>query len=114
MMKNVTQWLLVCVLGICSTLTFAQDLTQTIRGTVVDKESQFPLPFVNIVVKSLPDANLGATTDENGIFRIDNVPLGRQSIEASYLGYETVSLDGIIFTSAKEVILKIEMEEIFW
>jgi len=110
-MKNLTNWVWVSVLCACSTLAFGQDLTQTVRGTVVDKESQFPLPFVNVVIKSLPDANLGATTDENGVFRIDGVPLGRQSIEATYIGYQAVTLDGIVITSAKEMILKIEMEE---
>ncbi len=110
-MKNLSKWLMLSLLCLSSTLVYAQDLTQTIRGTVVDKESQFPLPFVNIVIKSMPNANLGATTDENGIFRINEVPLGRQTIEVSYIGYETVTLDNIIVTSAKEVILKVEMEE---
>ncbi len=83
---------------------------QTIRGIVVDKESQFPLIGVNISVLSNADL-LGTTTDFDGTFRLENISLGRQDLQFTYLGYEDVILNDIIVNAGKEVILNIEMEE---
>lgn len=98
------------LLWLSTTATFAQDLTQTIRGTVVDKESQFPLIGVTVIINT-SGQELGATTDAEGVFRIENVPLGRQTVAFSYIGYQDVILNNIILSSAKETILKVEMEE---
>ncbi len=94
----------------------SQNITQVIRGTVVDKESKFPLIGVNVVVDLPAEAGkttniIGAITDENGQYRLEGVPLGRQTIRFSYLGYEDLTLSNIVLTSGKEVILNVEMEE---
>jgi hypothetical protein len=94
------------------TQSYAQ-ITQTIRGNVLDRESQFPLIGVNISLTSVPDAQMGASTDLDGSFRIDGVPMGRHDLVVSYLGYGDVILSDIIVSSAKEIILNIEMEESF-
>jgi hypothetical protein len=110
-MKQLVQILFVGLLLGISNIALAQDLTQTIRGTVVDKESQFPLIGVTVVVKTSEGNELGTTSDVEGKFKIENVPLGRQSVSLSYIGYTAASVDNIIITSAKETVLKIEMEE---
>lgn len=91
---------------------FAQStLTQVVRGTVVDAESRFPLTGVNVLIR-LPDGTpLGTSLDVDGTFRLEGVPLGRQTVEASYLGYETALLSDVQVTSAKEVILAISLTE---
>ncbi|MFM6960713.1 MAG: hypothetical protein ACKOW0_06765, partial [Schleiferiaceae bacterium] len=43
----------------------AQTLTQTVRGTVVDADSKFPLPGAVVRIGSLT-----ASTDENGQFTL--------------------------------------------
>lgn len=91
-------------------MAFGQ-VTQVIRGTIVDKESQFPLIGVNIALTSNQANAIGTTSDIDGSFRIDNVDLGRQSLLFSYLGYEDVILQDVIVNSGKETILSIEMEE---
>jgi hypothetical protein len=84
--------------------------TQTISGSVTDKESKTPLLGVTITVADLnPPA--GTVTDLNGHFRIDNVPVGKHTIVVSYLGYQTVSFADVLVTSAREVVMPIEMEE---
>ncbi|MBI9053408.1 MAG: TonB-dependent receptor [Bacteroidales bacterium] len=87
-----------------------EKLVQTIRGSVVDKESQIPIPGVNIVILN-SDPQRGAITDDKGTFRFEKVHVGRQSIQISYIGYKTQILDNIYLNSAKETILKIELEE---
>jgi len=88
-------------------------ITQTIRGKIIDQESNFPLIGVNITVSSVVDMPMGASSDIDGSFRINNVPIGRQDLIVSYLGYQDVVMSDIIVSSAKEIILDIKMEETF-
>ena len=54
---------------------------------------------------------LGTVSDIDGVFQIDDVPVGRRSLELSYIGYQEIIMDNVIVSSGKEVILNIEMEE---
>jgi hypothetical protein len=47
------------------TSTFAQDLTQTVRGSVYDQDSHVPLIGATVVVLET-DPIVGATTDVDG------------------------------------------------
>jgi hypothetical protein len=87
-----------------------QPYTQVIRGTVVDSYSGSPLPGANIILLN-SDPPKGVSADENGIFVLNNVPVGRQSLQISFMGYKTVVLSKIIVSSAKQVILNIELDE---
>lgn len=103
--------LLICLFSIPVLSGFAQNsLTQTLRGVVVDRETQIPLSGVNIILPNTSPQQ-GTISDENGTFRFDNAPVGRQTVQASYVGYKTQVLDNITISSAKEKILKIELEE---
>jgi hypothetical protein len=88
----------------------AQDLTQTIRGIVIDKDSKIPLPFTNISVIS-SNKNLGGITDINGNFKIANVPVGRHDIKVSFIGYEEKTITNLLVGSGKETVLTIEIIE---
>jgi hypothetical protein len=90
---------------------YAQN-TQTIKGRVLDDGSQAPLPGVNVVVTSL-EMPMGASTDFDGYYRLDNVPLGRHTIEFSFIGYEKRVASDIIVTAGKEVVLNIVLVEAF-
>lgn len=57
----------------------AQELTQTIKGRVTDADSETGLPgTVVVIMKS--DPVKGTTTDPDGYFRIEDVPVGRVSL----------------------------------
>lgn len=88
----------------------SQNLTQTIRGTVVDVDTKMPLPGVNVTILDSKPI-LGASTDTDGQFRIASVPLGRISLLISYVGYEQKVIPNILVTSAKEIVLDIEVKE---
>ena len=103
--------LLIFFLLISAFSCFSQEnLKQTLRGVVVDRETQIPLPGVNII---LPETSpqQGTISDEKGYFRFEEVLIGRQTIQASYIGYKTQIIDNIVISSAKEKIIKIELEE---
>lgn len=86
----------------------AQTSSQTIRGVITDDISKTPLMGVSIRVA---ETSLGSATDENGNFRITEVPLGRQTLVVSYIGYVSQTIPNIIVTAGKEVILNISLQE---
>ncbi len=89
-----------------------QELTQTIRGQVIDKDSRIPLVGANVVLLN-SDPFKGASTDINGEFRLEEVPLGRHEIKVTYLGYNDLILPNIVVNSGKEVVLTVSIEETY-
>jgi hypothetical protein len=87
----------------------AQSYTQTIRGTIVDKQSQMALTGANVVVLN-SNPFKGCVSDEQGKFRLENIEVGRQQIKVSYLGYKEQVIP-VLLTSAKEFIVHIQLEE---
>lgn len=89
----------------------AQQITQTIRGKVNDKNSQTPLPGATIIITDITPLT-GTTTDANGNFRIENITIGRHQIKVTFLGYNEIAMP-VTLNSAKELILNIDLEESF-
>jgi hypothetical protein len=85
-----------------------QELTQTLRGRVIDQQSEMPLPGVNIVII---DQSLGTVTDLDGYYELENVPIGRITVQFSFIGYEPVTIPNIELISGKEFILNISLTE---
>ncbi len=88
----------------------AENYKQTIRGKVIDIDSKSPLTGANIILLN-GDTLIGSATDADGTFRLENVPVGRRTIKVSSIGYEEKILGNIIITSAKEVVITIELRE---
>ena len=88
----------------------AQELVQTVRGHVVDNQTATPLPGATVVLLGSDPAR-GAATDVNGWFEIERVPVGRISLQISYVGYETRTLRNVLVKSGKELVLNIELQE---
>ncbi len=87
----------------------SQTITQTVKGSVVDKQTQAPLPGVIVqVLNSNP--MLGAATDQNGKFKITNVPVGRWQLRFKSVSYQEKVIT-IILNSGKESVSNIELEE---
>ena len=86
-----------------------QNLTQTIRGTVIDKQTLQPIIGARVVVLE-SDPLIGAVTNVDGQFRLEGVPVGRQSIQVTYMGYEPVTMQNLAVTS-KEMVLNINLIE---
>ena len=93
-----------------SITAFSQNITQTIRGTVIDKESKAPLGFSSVVLLN-SNPIIGALTDTLGNFTLPNIAIGRQSIQVSYQGYKTAVVSDIQLSAGKEIVLQIELEE---
>lgn len=82
---------------------------QNIKGIVTDRSSGVPLSFISVGLSDLPQ--IGTVTGDDGMFILENVPVGRHDLTASSIGYEPVSIREIMVTSAKEVYLEVQMKE---
>ena len=90
----------------------AQEITQNIKGQILDQDSKSPLIGATVVVVGT-DPILGNITDIDGNFKIADVPIGRVNLKVTYVGYEEKFIPNLLITSSKEVILNIPMEESF-
>lgn len=85
--------------------------TQTIRGKIIEKATQMPVPGANVVLIN-SDPLVGVVSDLDGNFKIENVPVGRQGVRISYVGYNEMVINNLMLTSGKEIVLTIELEDI--
>ena len=90
-MKNIK--VLVCVLFavlVCGIKVYSEDgYDAHLVGHVLDEQTGEHLPFVNVQIKG---TNIGTVTDESGHYFLKDLPLGRQTVIFSYVGYETLEL----------------------
>lgn len=82
--------------------------TGTIIGKVVEKISRQPIPGVNVL---LVDTQIGAATDIEGRFEINNVPIGNYQVRISAIGYTTSVRSDVVVNSARPAQLTIELAE---
>ena len=108
MIKKMVLGVVTALMLLFSTTARAQ-ATQTVRGHVCDAASGEPMIGVTIQVEN--GTVIGAVTDLNGEFVIKNVPVGRHSVRATYIGYEPVLLKEQLVSSGKELILDLRMCE---
>ncbi len=107
-MKNLA--LTLVVIAMFTTLAVSQKLTQTVRGTILDTDSKLPLIAATVTI---PGSNpiIGTTTDINGNFRLENMSIGRITLQISYMGYESKIIPNIEVNSGKEIFLSICLQE---
>jgi Carboxypeptidase regulatory-like domain/TonB-dependent Receptor Plug Domain len=89
-------------------LASAQEITQTVKGVVIDKISEKPLQGATI---TLLDSKIASVSDGEGKFVLNNVPVGRVKISVTYNGYKEVVVPELLVTAGKEVILDISLEQ---
>ena len=76
------------LLGLCVFPVQAQRGEPALTGYVRDAETGAPLPGANVFIAG---TMLGSSADSDGFFSISGLPLGRQEVVASFLGYEAAT-----------------------
>lgn len=71
------------------TFGFAQN-SGSIKGKVIDKKTNEPLPYVNIILKDNGKIVTGGVTTEDGNFAINKLGLQKYTVEIQFIGYTTV------------------------
>jgi hypothetical protein len=109
--KNKAMKALFLLLILCyPIISWGQDLHQTVKGKVVDAETDQPIPGVTIIWVG-SDPLKGVTSDENGYYRLEGIPVGRHSFEASFMGYENATVSNIMVSSGKETEVNFRLME---
>ena len=70
-----------------------EQLNQQIRGIVTDMASGEQLYAVTVILNV---SQMGVMTDEKGMFVLSNVPIGRHTVSATSIGYETSDRKSVV------------------
>lgn len=102
--------ILAILIIIISHLVGKAQLNSTLKGNVIDLASEAPIPFATVAILNT-NPPIGASTNENGEFTIQSIPVGRYDIKVSSIGYEPTVLSGILLISGKVKVVKIRLQE---
>ncbi len=88
----------------------AQNITQSIRGQIIEKQTLTSLPGATIILLGT-DPPVGTITNSEGYFVLKNIPVGRVSLQVRYIGYHTATINSLNLISGKELVVNVKMEE---
>lgn len=100
-------WISAFCLGLCLTPPQTGFPVNTIRGIVVDRETQLPLEGVAV---GILDSPTGTITEADGKFQLTNLSPGRYTLLLSMLGYQSQRIPALELSSGKELVLTIQMD----
>jgi len=80
-------FVLLCL--VYSIAAFSQTDQVTVSGVIQDQHSHARIPFVNVIIKSLPDSVFvsGTVTSDEGLFSLSSIAPGDYMLDVSYMGY---------------------------
>lgn len=80
----------------------------SIEGTIFDKKTRETLVGAQVVLEG---TSIGAVTNFDGHFLIDNIKPGTYNIKISYISYNPIVFEGVVVAANKRLQLNAEMEE---
>lgn len=96
------------VIFLCGSLSLGIiNKNNSISGKIIDVENGEPVPHVNVY---LINTSIGASTDKNGLYEINNVPEGKYEIIVSSIGYESKTVN-VIVKSAESLLLNVSLKK---
>jgi len=88
-------------------MAFAQP--GTLKGQILDKDSKEPVPFANIVLELGGTLIGGTTSDFDGNYVIKPIPPGTYELKATYVGFQPVTIKGVIIKAGTIEFLNVSM-----
>lgn len=82
--------------------------TGEIRGVVRNKTNNQTIPFANVVIQG---TTIGATSDIDGKYSIQNLKPGFYNVQVSYLGFKPVTIFDIQVVNARPSVVNFDLEE---
>ncbi len=82
------------MLLVANSIVYSQ--SGTLKGKITDKTTKEPVPFANIIIEQGGKQYGGATTDFDGNYTIKPIAPGKYDIKASYVGYKSVKVQGVV------------------
>jgi hypothetical protein len=90
---------LTAILGLFSTLAFSQ--TGTLKGVITNRATGAPVDFANVVIMKNGVQQGGTSTGLDGSFTIKPIDPGTYTVKASFAGFTTFSLEGVVVSANK-------------
>ncbi len=109
MVRRIFSAIALALLG--ATTTFAQVGSGSLQGTVTDKKSSEPLPFVNVAVFNRGTVVASGTTDFDGKYMIKPIDPGSYDVEVTYVGYQNMRQTGVVINSNKFTELNVGLNQ---
>lgn len=78
---------------LCITQIVAAPNKGVVKGKIIEKQTSEPLAFATVSIH-YGDSTVvaGATTSENGLFTIDNLPQGEYTVKVSFIGFKDYTM----------------------
>ncbi|MBN1407306.1 MAG: TonB-dependent receptor [Calditrichaceae bacterium] len=89
--NRISNKLVLLLILLASSICFS-GTTGKIAGQITDKENGYPLAGANVIIEG---TMLGSTTDLDGYYVILNVPPGKYTLVAQYVGYQEQKLTNV-------------------
>lgn len=105
-----TTWLVMVLVTLLTSPTYAQDKEEraVLKGTVINKSNGQPLKGANVLIQG---TYKGASTGEDGEFKLEGIKAGDYTVKVKYLGYETKVINGVSLKKGKTKSLEIPLRE---
>ena len=107
-MRYCLKFISIFILIVSAGSTHAISSKSTIAGRVIDKESQDPIPFVSVYIKSIAR---GDVSDKDGLFAVTGLPPGTYDVIFQRQGYKEVVVKQVRLKSNSNIMLNTEMIE---
>lgn len=115
MTKNFVSFFIISLIG----LGFAFAQKGDISGSIIDEDSNEPVPFATVAVLDESSQIVkGVISSDDGTFEIENIKLGTYRIQVSFIGYQTITLNDVVLTKTAPdanvgvVVLKPQLESL--
>lgn len=79
-----------------------------IRGKISNPVNNQPVSFANVLILN---TDLGAVSDENGLYEIKDIPPGLYNVRASFVGYKVQTIFEVQVTLVRPLQLDFQLEE---
>ena len=100
----------IVVISLCAAVTVnAQVGAGSLKGTVKDKKSSEPLPFVSVVIERGGTQVTGGSTDFDGNYFIKPIDPGTYDVVIAYTGYQPSRQTGVVINSNQITFLDITL-----
>ena len=100
---------LIAILVLTSSLAMAQ--TGSLKGVITDAMSGESIPFANLIAEKNGSQIAGTTTDFDGNFTIKPLEPGTYTIKATFVGYGTVEVVGVIVSANKITFQDVKLQQ---
>ncbi len=85
----------VAALFITGTFAFGQG-SGVLKGTLTDGSNNEPIPFANVGIFNGSQQVLTTVSDIDGNYTLKPIPPGKYTVKATYVGYATKQIEGVI------------------